>query len=368
MASAAARPVAGTGCAVGGGARKAPEPSRVRVGDRAGVSVAGALEAAAPASEVRGASPASATVRRSISTNRPEIGRFDHTVSAVTWNRTSRPWPSWRAVTSGVPSPSTAQVRLARSGSGSARTCRLTTTSSVTGSPANGLSGGNWPSGCGVDHASAPPSTRPPRRSRTGTRSSFSAAARRVPAKRRSMPPFCTQVARASLACGVSVPTSASAITGTPSSMKRWIESDGEPPDALRTSAKGSSARLQVIDGRNQGLGRVRRRAGDDADGAAAPAFVEKLHAARRAAIGQFDAGDLVAELQRHFETCLRLRFRSPRRCTASRQVAGPAGRRPGQARFRQRPFRREARGQSVPEARCRRRPERGRCSAERGR
>ena len=35
--------------------------------------------------------PESATTRRSMSTNRPDSGRFDHVVSAVTWTRTRAP-------------------------------------------------------------------------------------------------------------------------------------------------------------------------------------------------------------------------------------------------------------------------------------
>ena len=50
------------------------------------------------------------TIRRSMSTNRPESGRFDQVVSAVTWKSTIRPSPRLSAVTIGVPSASAAQV------------------------------------------------------------------------------------------------------------------------------------------------------------------------------------------------------------------------------------------------------------------
>ena len=64
-----------------------------------------------------------------MSTKAPDSGRFDQVVSAVTWNSTIRPLPRLTAVTSGVPSASTAQIRLGRSPSGSASTWRVTVTS-----------------------------------------------------------------------------------------------------------------------------------------------------------------------------------------------------------------------------------------------
>src|SRR5580658_315875 len=64
------------GSALAGGAPRVPKPSRVRQG---GSAVAGL--AADPAGAA-GAAPASATIRLSISTNRPEIGRFDQVMSA----------------------------------------------------------------------------------------------------------------------------------------------------------------------------------------------------------------------------------------------------------------------------------------------
>ena len=52
----------------------------------------------------------SAEMRRSISTNRPDSGRFDQSELAVTWNRMIWPSPSLRSVTSGVPSCSRAHT------------------------------------------------------------------------------------------------------------------------------------------------------------------------------------------------------------------------------------------------------------------
>ncbi len=78
--------------------------------------------------------------RRSISTKSPEIGRFDQSELAVTWNSTRRPLPRFAAVTSGVPSLSRAQISTSGvSSAGSASTCRLIVTSAGIGKPANGL-------------------------------------------------------------------------------------------------------------------------------------------------------------------------------------------------------------------------------------
>ena len=120
----------------------------------------------------RAPAPARSTIRRSMSTNRPESGRFDQVVSAVTWNSTIRPLPRRSAVTSGVPSASRAQVLAARPGSGSASTWRDTVTSSGAARPKNGLSLSKGAMCLGVSHDSAPPSVRPPRLSAVGVRSS----------------------------------------------------------------------------------------------------------------------------------------------------------------------------------------------------
>ena len=69
-------------------------------------------------------------MRRSISTNRPESGRFDQSELAVTWKKISWPSPRLAAVTSGVPSFRRAHTFTSGpSPAGSASTCLLTTTS-----------------------------------------------------------------------------------------------------------------------------------------------------------------------------------------------------------------------------------------------
>ena len=174
---------------VGGRGRRAQSAESVERAIRRARRLGLALPAAASLSA--GAAPARATMRRSMSTNRPESGRFDQVVSAVTWNSTISPLPRGAAVTSGVPSASRAQVLPARPGSGSASTWRETVTSSGAARPKNGLSLSKGAMCFGVSHDSAPPSVRPPRRSTVGVRSS-SPAASRVPAKRTSTPPNST--------------------------------------------------------------------------------------------------------------------------------------------------------------------------------
>ena len=183
-----ARPakVVGTGFAVAGGGPNMPKPSSTRVGGST------SRAARVPAPSAVAIEPAKVTIRLSISTNVPDSGRSDQRVSAVTWNRTTRPLPRRWAVTSGVPSASVAQVRSVKVASGSASTWRLTVTSVGTAMPKNGLSRLKAASCCGCSQESEPPRTRPPRRSFTGTRSS-SAAASRGPAKRTSTPPSSIQ-------------------------------------------------------------------------------------------------------------------------------------------------------------------------------
>ena len=56
-----------------------------------------------------------------------------------------------------------------------------------------------------------------------------------------------------------------------------------------------------------QRLRRIGGRAGDDADGAAAPAFVEQLHGAGRMLAGNLDPGDVIADFDRQIESRLGL-------------------------------------------------------------
>ena len=161
--------------AVTGGAFNSPKPLSVSTGARtSGVAETCFVSCVASVSALPlDDTVASDTIRRIISTKRPEIGRFDQSVLAVTWNKTTQPSPRFSAVTSGVPSLRRAQVfMVGPMRAGSVRTCRVMSTSGGTGRPANRLSASNGASGWGVDHESAPPSVRPPSRSGAGRSSS----------------------------------------------------------------------------------------------------------------------------------------------------------------------------------------------------
>ena len=67
-----------------------------------------------------------------------------------------------------------------------------------------------------------------------------------------------------------------------------------------------------VIARRQQRLRQFDAGAGDDADGAAAPALVEQLHGAGGTLAGNLDAGDVVADLDRQLELRLGLAIRRP--------------------------------------------------------
>ena len=115
----------GTGRAVAGGAMKRPKPSRTRLA----AIIARAVLLLSPPVSAMALVPASATTRLSMSTKVPDSGKSDQRVSPVTWKRMISPLPRRAAVTSGVPSASVAQVFSLNAASGSARTCRLTVTS-----------------------------------------------------------------------------------------------------------------------------------------------------------------------------------------------------------------------------------------------
>ena len=76
----------------------------------------------------------------------------------------------------------------------------------------------------------------------------------------------------------------------------------GAPRSPSRTSANGASARVEIEGRGQQRLRGLAGRAGDDADGAAAPALVEQLHRAGRAFAGDFEPRDVVAQLDRQIE------------------------------------------------------------------
>ena len=205
----------------GGGPRRA-KASRVSMGGR------GAVAAVSTTPWPR------ATRRRSISTKRPEIGRFDHAALAVVWTSTSHPLPLFSAVTRGVPSSSRAQVLAARSRDGRARTWRRMRTSAGTARPWKGLAAEKGARVAGCRHDMLPPIIRSPWRSATGSRTSVSPARRR-PAKRTATPPLDIQSSRRLRASSCRRPGSAS----TSIASSRSSRSVTAP---RRTSVKGFNA------------------------------------------------------------------------------------------------------------------------------
>ena len=223
-------------------------------------------------------------MRRSISTNRPDSGRFDQSELAVTWKKISWPSPRLAAVTSGVPSLRRAHTFTSGpSPAGSASTCLLTSTSAGGVRPANRLSSPNGASGCGVAQDRAPPSVRPPSRSGTGSRSSppFS---RRGPAKRTRMPPFFTHCSTRSLmSCG-SVPMSASISADTLRLIRLSMHDRKVGVVALGDLRERQQRALDVVERGQQRLRLLARGAGDEADAVPLRAGVEQMHGARPSA------------------------------------------------------------------------------------
>ena len=195
----------------------------------------------------------------------------------MVWTRISQPLPRRAPVTSGVPSDSEAMVAAARSGPGSASTWRLTRASSVTGRPANGLSGGNGASARGSDQDRAPPRMRSPARSRTGTRSSLlggELGAGEAQQHAALLEPFVDPGALLGVEAG----------RIGHDQQRQGLAQQLEAAAPSRTSANGRQRTLDEVE-----LGQQRLIAGaaggaDEADAAPAPALVE-----------QEDAGDALA-------------------------------------------------------------------------
>ena len=118
---------------VGGGLLSRPKPSSTCRGASTS-AVGGASAVALAVAGQRFAAPPPVpprlAMRRSISTNRPDSGRFDQSELAVTWKKITWPSPRLAAVTSGVPSFRRAHTFTSGpSAAGSASTCLLTSTS-----------------------------------------------------------------------------------------------------------------------------------------------------------------------------------------------------------------------------------------------
>ena len=179
-------------CVVGGGFLSRPKPSSTCSGESTSAVPATSASRVSPARPSRPVPPSAPrlVMRRSISTNRPDSGRFDQSELAVTWKKHHLAVAALgrgderRAVLEPRPDLHVRPERLpgppAPAGSPAPRAARS--------GPRTGRRRRTGPAACGVDHDKAPPSVRPPSRRATGSRSSppFSS---RGPAKRTSTPP-----------------------------------------------------------------------------------------------------------------------------------------------------------------------------------
>ena len=247
---------------------------------------------------------------RSMSTKAPDSGRFDQRGSAVTWNSTIRPLPRRAAVTSGVPSPSVAQVRLGSCASGSASTWRVTVTSFGTGMAAEravARKGGERlrlvpAQGAAEDAAAAAQLDRHQivvvgGEMRAGEAHQHAAV----------LDPLGQRLQLLGDVADV----------GEDQHRQMLVE---EALDRLgRRHAFGEAhvgerieRAREIIVGAEQRLGAVGVAAGNDADGAPAPALVEQLHGAGGALADDLEPRDVVADLDRQFDRGLGLASRRP--------------------------------------------------------
>ena len=264
------------------------------------------------------------TIRRSISTKVPDIGRSDQRMSAPTWNRLTTPLPRCSPVTSGVPSSSEAQLLVASTASGSASTWRLTVMSFGTCEARERAVGGErgqmlrlFPGQAAAEAAAA--AAQLDRHQiviglrETGTGEAHQHAALIDPGVE-ALADFRRQ--RADI--------------GQHDHRQLLIE---ELRDHLLRRAAVAEPhvgerrqRAGEIEGRGQQrLRGVAGRARDDADRAPPPALVEQLHGAGGALAGDFQPRDVVAQFDRQIERGFGLAVLRPERVTrlADRRALG---------------------------------------------
>ncbi len=146
------------------------------------------------------------------------------------------------------------------------------------------------------------------------------AGRRSAPARRRPRSIWSSR----SRASPATLPTSARIIIGTCWSRKRLTASAGAPRFGEPHVGERIERARQIIGRARAAAARVSAvDAGDDADGAAAPALVEQLHRAGRALAGDLEPRDVVADLDRQVDRRLRSRV-SP---ALKANGASPSGR-----------------------------------------
>ena len=301
------------------GGASAPKPSSTCSGvQTVPASVSGAV--ARP--------PALWVSRSSICTKRPESGRLDQSALAVTWKRTTRPSPSWRPVTSGVPSSRLASTRPGRSGSGCAITWLEMSTSCGTGEAGEG--------------ARLREGLQPPRRA-PGHRAADRAAAGAQPHRQQRI---LLELADAGLRQPRAGEADEQAALLDPGlelrrarrrrgcRRRRGSSTSGaafsiSASGASITSAKGSSALAQVVQRIDQILRLALGAARHQPDLAPAHRVVGEHHAGGGTAVGELHPADAVAQLDRHVEREIEAvgaggesaggRARAPARCRSGR-------------------------------------------------
>ena len=285
-------------------------------------------------------------MRRSISTNRPDSGRFDQSELAVTWKKITCPSPRLAAVTSGVPSLRRAQTfTSAPSEAGSASTCLLTSTSGGTGRPANRPSSPKGTSGCGVDHDSAPPSVRPPWRRGDGQQ--IVAALLEPRSGEANEHAALLHPLGDALVHVVGEHADVGQHEDGDVALHDGVDGRGQVRAlALGDLGEGGQRALDIVERGEQRLRLLAGFARIEADAVPLRARIEQMHGARRALAGDLDAGDLVSELERQIEAGDRARVadiehegnlaeplpargqaRAERRCAARPPRAAPAPR-----------------------------------------
>ena len=292
------------GCAVGGGLFRTPKPSSTWMGLSTSAVWRASVASAAVSTPPAATPPLrpSVEMRRSISTNSPDIGRLDQSELAVTWNRMSWPSPRRAAVTSGVPSLSRAQictscVRRA----GSASTWRLTRTSGGMARPVNRLDSSKAASGCGVDHDK-----------RAAERAPAEAQAHRDQLVAALLEPGTGEAhEHAALLHPVVHPLHEVAGQGADVGhdqhgrvLLEGLAHRCREVGVLRAHQLGERRQrfLDVVERRQQRLRLLAVLARDEPDPMPARARIEQMHGAGRALAGDLHARDLVAELERQLE------------------------------------------------------------------
>ena len=330
-------------CVVGGGLFSRPKPSSTCNGESTSAARRIAASLPSPASDSLPPPPSlpRLVMRRSISTNRPDSGRFDQSELAVTWKKIELAVAALggrdqrRAVLQARPhldvgpEPGRIGQHLLRDQHLGRR--RQAGEQALVAERRERLR--RRPRQRAAERAPA----EPQRARAAGRRRPSRGAGRRSARARRPSSP--TRATRSLMSCG-SVPMSASIITDTLRLMSASMAAGRLASSLLAISVNGRQRALDVVERRQQRLRLLARLAREQADAVPLRARIEQMHRACRALARDLDAGHLVPELQRQVEAGQRARLAGVER---ERRLAQPLA----------------ARGHGVQhaDARCRPRP-----------